>query len=110
MSFPEQLKAQRGRLGLTQAELASFLGVSPRAVWQWEQGTLPHVLTQEGALARLSKSKRRTHGTTDSSSETAEGGCERRAGCAAGSAGSSQRDANSRPERFSAAPLLGFYD
>jgi len=63
MNFPEQLKAQRERLGLTQAELASFLDVSPRAVWQWEKGTLPHVLTQEGALARLTKAKRRTQGT-----------------------------------------------
>ena len=59
MTFPEQLKAQRERLGLTQAELASFLDVSSRAVWQWEQGTLPHVLTQEGALARLTKAKLR---------------------------------------------------
>ena len=55
MTFPEQLKAQRERLGLTQAELASFLDVSPRAVWQWEKGTLPHVLTQEGVMARLNK-------------------------------------------------------
>jgi len=63
MTFPEQLKTHRERLGLTQAELASFLDVSPRAVWQWEKGTLPHVLTQEGALARLSKANRRTQGT-----------------------------------------------
>lgn len=65
MTFPEQLKAQRERLGLTQAELASFLDVSPRAVWQWEKGTLPHVLTQEGALARLTKAKRRSQGTNE---------------------------------------------
>lgn len=65
MNFPEQLKAQRERLGLTQAELASFLDVSPRAVWQWEKGTLPHVLTQEGALARLTKAKRRSQGTNE---------------------------------------------
>jgi len=65
VTFPEQIRAQRERLGLTQAELAAFLDVSPRAVWQWEQGTLPHVLTQEGALARLSKAKRRTQGTND---------------------------------------------
>lgn len=65
MTFPDQLKGQRERLGLTQAELASFLDVSPRAVWQWEKGTLPHVLTQEGALARLSKAKRRSQGTND---------------------------------------------
>lgn len=63
MDFTEKLKAQRERLGLTQAELAAFLDVSPRAVWQWEKGTLPHVLTQEGALARLSKDKRRSQGT-----------------------------------------------
>lgn len=66
MTFPEKLKAHRERLGLTQAELASFLDVSPRAVWQWEKGTLPHVLTQEGALARLSKAKRRNQGTNAS--------------------------------------------
>lgn len=65
MTFPEQLKAQRERLGLCQAELAAFLDISPRAVWQWEKGTLPHVLTQEGALARLSKAKRRSQGTND---------------------------------------------
>lgn len=59
MTFPEQLKTHRERLGLTQAELASFLEVSPRAVWQWEKGELPHILTQEGALARLTKAKKR---------------------------------------------------
>lgn len=60
MTFPEQLKTHREKLGQTQAELASFLDVSPRAIWQWEKGTLPHVLTQEGTLARLTKAKRRT--------------------------------------------------
>lgn len=63
MTFPEQLKAQRKRLGLTQAELAAFLDVSPRAVWQWERSTTPHVLTQEGAIARLTKAKRLRKGT-----------------------------------------------
>lgn len=59
MAFPEKLKHHRERLGLTQAELAEFLEVSPRAVWQWEKGDVPHILTQEGAIARLSKAKRR---------------------------------------------------
>ena len=68
MTFPDQLKAHRERLGLTQAELAAFLDVSPRAIWQWEKGTLPHVLTQEGALARLSKAKRRSQGTNTEAS------------------------------------------
>ena len=62
MNFPEQLKAQRDQLGLTQSELASFLDVSPRAIWQWEKGKLPHILTQEGAIARLSKSERLSQG------------------------------------------------
>jgi transcriptional regulator with XRE-family HTH domain len=65
MDFTEKLKAQRERLGLTQAELAAFLDVSPRAVWQWEKGMFPHVLTQEGALARLTKAKRRSQGTNN---------------------------------------------
>lgn len=59
MTFPQQLKTHRERLGLTQAELASFLEVSPRAVWQWEKGELPHILTQEGVLGRLTKAKKR---------------------------------------------------
>lgn len=57
MTFPEKLKSHRERLGFTQAELALFLDISPRALWQWEKGKLPHILTQEGALARLSKAK-----------------------------------------------------
>lgn len=55
MTFPNALKHHRKRLGLTQAELAAVLEVSPRAIWQWEKGELPHVLTQEAAIARLEK-------------------------------------------------------
>lgn len=57
MSFAEQIKFERERLGLTQAEAATLLDISPRAVWQWEQGQEPIKLTQEGALARLQKFK-----------------------------------------------------
>jgi DNA-binding XRE family transcriptional regulator len=61
MSFAEQLKVHRERLGLTQAELASFLDVPARTYWEWESGkTTPHTITQEGALARLSKIKKRS--------------------------------------------------
>jgi len=52
-TFPEKLKSHRKRLGLTQSGLASFLSVSPRAIWQWEQGSLPSALAQEGAMTRL---------------------------------------------------------
>lgn len=57
MTFALQLRSERKRLRLTQAEMAALLDISPRALWQWEQGQDPLVLTQEGALARL---KRRT--------------------------------------------------
>lgn len=53
MTFAEKLKKEQQRLGLTQAELAALLDVSPRAVWQWLQGDEPIAIAKEGALARL---------------------------------------------------------
>lgn len=61
MSFAEQLKNERTRLGLTQAEIAAALetGLRTYAVWERDDDPKrkPHVLTQEGALARLRKLK-----------------------------------------------------
>ncbi len=66
LMFSEQLKTHRERLGLTQAEIASLLDVPARTYWEWESGkTTPHAITQEGALARLSKAKAATKGTND---------------------------------------------
>jgi len=62
MSLPEQLKAARLRLGLTQAEAAAVCGVSPRAYWQWEAGKSTLAVTLEGALARLRTAKKRPRG------------------------------------------------
>ena len=59
MSLPEQLKAARLRLGLTQAEAAAVCGVSARAYWQWEAGKSTLDVTLEGALERLRASKKR---------------------------------------------------
>lgn len=56
-SFANKLKYERERLGITQAECAAWLDVSPRAIWQWEQGKEPIALTQEGALNRLARAK-----------------------------------------------------
>lgn len=54
MSFADQLKAQRARLGLTQAEAAAALDVSFEAVSKWERSlSTPSAITQEGAIARL---------------------------------------------------------
>ena len=38
---PDQLKALRARLGLTQAELAEQIGVERNTVNRWEMGLLP---------------------------------------------------------------------
>jgi len=58
MTFPDQLRAERRRLGLTQPKLAKILGVSLESVSIWERRvSLPLEITQEGALARLAKLK-----------------------------------------------------
>jgi transcriptional regulator with XRE-family HTH domain len=55
MTFAEQLKAFRKRRGWTQADLAGFLSVSPRALWRWEKGDQPLDLTREGAIQRMAQ-------------------------------------------------------
>jgi transcriptional regulator with XRE-family HTH domain len=58
MTFAEQLKAECDRLGLTQAEVAALLEVSPRAVWKWLHGDEPELaVTREGIIARLKKAR-----------------------------------------------------
>ena len=73
----DTVRSTRHRLGLTQKDFASLVGVSPLSVWGWEAGrTLPRQkqraavlevrqLTSEEAAARLasprSRRKARTH-------------------------------------------------
>lgn len=58
MDFSAHLKAERKRLGLTQPEAASLLGLKDRTYWEYESGaTEPPEIAQEGALARLAKAK-----------------------------------------------------
>jgi DNA-binding XRE family transcriptional regulator len=61
VSFADQLKTERKRLGLTQAGAASALEIGLRTYAVWERDDdpkrKPHVLTQEGAYARLRKLK-----------------------------------------------------
>lgn len=54
MSFADKLKSERHSLGITQAEAADLLGIDARTLWKWESGDPPLLLTQEGALNRLS--------------------------------------------------------
>lgn len=62
MSFAAKLAQHRKRLGLTQAGAAALLDVGLRTYATWERdddpNRRPHALTQEGALARLAKTKR----------------------------------------------------
>ena len=56
MTFAEILKEMRLELRLSQPTCAAHLGVSRRTLQYWEAGEarhIPHVLMQEGALARL---------------------------------------------------------
>ena len=58
MQFSTQLKNERTRLGLTQAEAGVILSTSKSWVEKAEYSTRdPHILLQEGALARLAKLK-----------------------------------------------------
>lgn len=58
MSFADQLKAERSRLGFTQSKADAVLDTCRGQVAAWESGrNTPHVLTQEGALARLRNRK-----------------------------------------------------
>jgi DNA-binding XRE family transcriptional regulator len=60
VTFAVALKIHRDRLGLTQAEAATLLEVSPRVYWQWEKGmSNALVVTMEGVLARLKAAKKK---------------------------------------------------
>lgn len=49
----EEIRAFRGRLGLSQAKLAAVLGVSTRAVEEWEAGRSAPFAYLRLALERL---------------------------------------------------------
>ena len=58
MTFAKQLQNERTRLGITQPEAAAILATSFSWVEKAERGErAPHILMQEGALARLAKIK-----------------------------------------------------
>lgn len=60
MSFAAQLKAERERLGITQAQAASLLSIAKRTYCDWEAGNVvPHRYMQHGALCDLRATKKR---------------------------------------------------
>ena len=59
MSYADQLKQERERLGITQAQAADLLNVSKSVIEKWEADTrTPLDITQEGALQRLRTKKK----------------------------------------------------
>lgn len=60
MSFAEQLKAERLRLGLNQSEAEALLGLGKGQITAWETGrNVPHRWMQEGCLRELRATKKR---------------------------------------------------
>ena len=58
--FADQLKQERERLGITQAQAAALLDVSKSILAKWEiVDRTPLTITQEGALRRLRAMKKR---------------------------------------------------
>ncbi len=59
-SFSQELQREKERLNYRNEDLAQCLGVSLRQIKYWISGERrPYALTEEGALARLKKAKKR---------------------------------------------------
>lgn len=56
---PDELKALRERLKMTQQELADALGVKREAVTQWEMGVRPILKITELALETVKRQQRK---------------------------------------------------
>jgi len=64
MTFAETLRCARRTLDLTQTGAAKLLSVSRRTIQHWEdpRRPAPHILAQEGALARLDADSKQRNG------------------------------------------------
>lgn len=59
MNFADRLRNERQRLGITQAQAAEILDIPKRTYCEWElSNTTPYAITQEGALRRLSATRK----------------------------------------------------
>lgn len=57
MNISKQLKSERERLNLTQAEAAMLCGVSPRTWWRLENNLYHRAIVAEWVLERLKNTK-----------------------------------------------------
>ncbi len=56
---PERLKNERARLGFTQDQMATLLGVSSLSIWKWESGgAIPREKRVPEILSRMAMGKR----------------------------------------------------
>jgi transcriptional regulator with XRE-family HTH domain len=59
MTFPDKLRSERARLGLTQAQTEKALGLTKKQIATWEQGrNTPRLIVQESIIDKLKKIKR----------------------------------------------------
>lgn len=60
MSFADQLKSERNRLGLKQSEAEALLGLGKGQITAWEtERNIPHRWMQEGCLRELRAIKKK---------------------------------------------------
>jgi DNA-binding XRE family transcriptional regulator len=53
MQFANLLKEYRDKHKLSQSDLSKIVGVSPRSIWDWENGKPPRQLMREAIAAKL---------------------------------------------------------
>ncbi len=51
MTFAEEIKAERERIGYNIDQAASVLGISSRTLWSWENGDIPSEHKRRGVMA-----------------------------------------------------------
>ena len=60
MTFADQLKSERSRIGVNQAEAEALLGLGKGQITAWEtERNIPHRWMQEGCLRELRAMKKR---------------------------------------------------
>jgi len=60
MNIAKEIKTLREKLGLSQAECAKILDISPRKLWAWENGKPPSRIEQYGIIPLLESTKSET--------------------------------------------------
>jgi len=57
IATPDEVRALREQMGMTQEELAREMGVTEFTVWRWENGKRPITETKTALLRRIAKER-----------------------------------------------------